>query len=163
MKNLTSKILLFLLLISVGVNVYWYFHPRIENVKGETVYLPGEKKETIVYKLPEGNQSATVQTVQDYNRATAAARELLAKVKSIPDLESEKKITSLMEAKTRLELSLSEKDLALNDQQKQIKTWQDKYNSVTVNNADNSVKTSSEVNPRVATVEKRDKFYLHLS
>lgn len=160
MRNLTTTILAALLLISVGLNIYWYVWPRVEKVKGETVFLPGEKKETIVYKLPEGNQSATVQNVQDYQRATAAAKELLAKVKGIPDLDNEKKITSLMAANARLELSLSEKDMTLNDAEKQRKVWQDKYNSITVNNADNTASVTAEVNPKVATVEKRDKFYL---
>lgn len=160
MKNLTTTILAALLLLSVGLNIYWYVWPRVKELPGKTVYLPGEKKETIIYKLPDGNQSATVQNVQDYKRATSAARELLATVKGIPDLENQKRITSLLSAQARLELSLSEKDMALNDKDKQIKTWSDKYNSVTVNNSTNTVTSSSEVNPKVATVEKREKFYL---
>ena len=160
MSKLLTTILSVLLLFSVSLNVYWYFYPNIEKIKGETVYLPGEKKETVVYRLPEGNQSATVQNIPDYDRATAAARELLATVKGIPDLENEKKITQLIASNMKLELSLSEKDLALNDKEKQIKTWSDKYNSITVDNLNNTSSVMSEVNPKIATVEKREKFYL---
>lgn len=160
MRNAISNILLGFLLLSVALNVYQYYFPRIEKVPGETIYLPGEKESTIVYRLPEGNQSATVQQVQDYAQKTQNAQELLEKVKGIPDLENEKKITSLLEAKMKLELSLSEKDLVLNDKEKQIKTWQDKYNSVTVDNGGNTASVISEVSPKVATVDKRDKFYL---
>lgn len=160
MRNVISNILLGFLLLSVGLNVYQYYFPRIQKVPGETIYLPGEKESTIVYKLPEGNQSATVQQVKDYAQKTQNAQELLEKVKGIPDLENEKKITSLLEAKMKLELSLSEKDLVLNDKEKQIKTWQDKFNSVTVDNGGNTASVISEVSPKIATVDKREKFYL---
>lgn len=157
MKN---KILLILLILSVGLNAYWYLYPRIKKVPGDTIYLPGEKEKTVVYTLPDGNQSATVKDVKDYRRATAAAKEVLATLRGVPDLENEKKITSLLAANARLELSLSEKDMTLNDAEKQRKVWQDKYNSITVDNAGNTASVTAEVNPKVATVERRDKFYL---
>lgn len=159
MKNLTSKILLILLVISVGFNLYQYYFPTVEKVKGEIVYLPGEKQSTIVYKLPDGSQSATVKVEQQYEKQTASAKELINEVKNIPDLEKEKEITNLMVAKMKLELNLSEKDLAINDKEKEIKKWKDKYNSIEVNNLTNEVKSISEVSPKIATTEKREKFY----
>ena len=158
MKTLTS-ILAVLLLISVALNVWWYYNPHIEKQKGEIVYLPNEKEPTIIYKLPDGNQSATVAIVNDYKRKIANAQELLVKVKSIPDLENQKQISQLTAVNANLELKLSEKDLAINDKDKQVKEWRDKFNTVNVNNSTNDISVISEVSPVIAVTAKRDKFY----
>lgn len=158
MKTLTS-ILAVLLLISVALNVWWYYNPHIEKQKGEIVYLPNEKEPTIIYKLTDGNQSATVAIVNDYKRKIANAQELLVKVKSIPDLENQKQISQLTAVNANLELKLSEKDLAINDKDKQVKEWRDKFNTVNVNNSTNDISVISEVSPVIAVTAKRDKFY----
>lgn len=155
MNKTISSIVIGLLFLSVGVNVYWYYFPRVEKSPGVTVYLPGKSEPTIIYTLPAGNQSSTTKVEQQYQEKTGKAKELLAQVKGIPDLEKEKEITALMAAKMKLELNLSEKDLALNDKEKQIKVWKDKFNSVTVDNVNNTSSVISEVSPKIATTAKR--------
>lgn len=160
MRNTVSTILLGLLVVSIGFNLYQYYFPRVEKQKGDIIYLPGEKESTIIYRLPEGNQSATVKQTEDYAKKTQNAQDLIASVKGIPDLENEKKITQLIAANMKLQLDLTAKDMTLNDTEKQRKTWEDKYNSVTVDNSNNTASVISEVSPKIATVDKRDKFYL---
>lgn len=160
MNKTISSIVIGILLLSIGGNFYQYYFPRVHKIKGDTVYLEGKKEPTIIYNLPEGNQSATAKIERQYEQKTQSAKELLAQVKNIPDLEKEKEITALMEAKMKLELNLSEKDLAINDKEKQIKEWKDKFNKINVNNETNVVSVISEVSPKIATTEKREKFYL---
>lgn len=158
--NTVIKILAIFLLISIGVNIWQWINPRTIKAKAEIVYLPGEEKKVIIYSLPDGNQSATVQNSKEYEKATKEARELLETVKSIPDLENEKKITSLISANMKLELGMSEKDMAINDKEKELKQWKDKFNTINLNNNSNEITVSSEVSPKIATTEKREKFYL---
>lgn len=153
-----NKILIGLLIVSVGLNAYLINFPKIKSIKGETVFVPSGKESTIVYKLPDGNQSATVKIINDYKRELDNSKRLIERVKSIPDLENEKRITSLLEAKMKLELNLGEKDLAINDKEKQIKEWKDKFNRINVNNETNVVSVVSEVSPKIATTSKRDGF-----
>lgn len=154
MKNLITSILAVLLMLSAGLNVYWYYWPRVEKQKGETVYLPGKNTETVIYE-----KSATAKTQKDYERKSQNAKELVASVKGIPDLENEKKITQLIATNMKLQLDLTAKDMTLNDAEKQRKTWEDKYNSVKVDNSNNTASVTAEVSPKIATVEKRDAFY----
>lgn len=155
MNKTISSIVFGILLLSIGCNLYQYYFPRVEKIQGEIVYLPGQSQPTVVNNLPAGNQSATVKIEQQYEDKTGKARDLLAQVKNIPDLEREKEINSLIEAKMKLELNLSEKDLAINDKEKQIKEWKDKFNKVSVNNQTNVVSVVSEVSPKIATTAKR--------
>lgn len=159
MNKTISSIVIGLLLLSVGLNIYWYNFPKVEQSQGKDIMIPGEKETTIVYKLPDGNQSATTKVTNDYSQQTQNSKELLQQVKGIPDLENEKKITSLIAANMKLEVNLTEKDLAINDKEKQIKVWKDKFNSVTVDNTNNTSSVISEVSPKIATTQKRDKFY----
>lgn len=157
--NTLIKILSLALLLSLAGNIWQHFHPRIIKPKAEIVYLPGEEKKVIVYDLPGGTQAATVKTSKEYERATKEAKELLKTVKSIPDLENEKRVTSLIAANMRLELKLSENQMILNDKEKQLKQWKDDHNSVSVNNSTNEVAVTSEISPKVVSSEKRPKFY----
>lgn len=150
-----NKFLIGLLILSVGLNAYLIKFPKI---KKETVIVPGAKESTIVYKLPDGNQSATVKIINDYKRELQNSKRLVERVKGIPDLENEKKLASIIEAKMKLELNLSEKELAINDKEKQIKEWKDKFNRINVNNETNVVSVVSEVSPKIATTSKRDGF-----
>lgn len=159
MSKLIAYILLGLLMTSLGVNVYQYYFPRIEKVPENVIYLPGEKENTIVYKNPDGSQSATVKNVPDYAQKTQNAHELLKSVKGIPDLGDKDKITSLIAANMKLELSLNESQMVANDKDKQVKQWQDKYNTVTVDNLNNTSKVVSEVSPKIATTEKREHLF----
>lgn len=156
MSKLLSSLLLVLLSLSVGLNVYWYFFPRTEQVPGKTVYLPGVENPADIYDLKDGTQSVTAKMEKQYAGPKQNAKELVSSVKGIPDIEKEKQITELIAAKMKLELSLGEKDMAINDKDKQVKQWQDKFNSITVDNSTNTASVISEVSPRIVTTEKRD-------
>lgn len=147
------------LLVSIGANIWQYYHPREITGKGKVVYLPGEEKKVIVYDLPDGTQSATVKASQEYRQATKEARELLATVKSIPDLENTEKIASLTKANMQLQIDMDASKMTVNDLEQQKKTWVDKWNTVSVDNSKNTSSVISNVDPIVATVEKREKFY----
>jgi|GEM_PF-6049185 len=149
-----------LLFISIGGNIWQYYNPRVEKQKGETVYISNnDKPEVAVTNLPNGNQSATVENQQDYDKKISSAKELLTTVKSIPDLEESKRISEITSAKAVLELQLTEKDLVINDKDKQIKEWKDKYNSVKIDNANNKADVISEVSPKIIGSEKREHWY----
>lgn len=158
MKTL-FKIVSVIAIISLGVNIWQWYNPRVVIGDGKVVYMPGAEIPAIVYDLPNGTQSVTVKNSPEYKQATQQAQEMKELVKYIPDLENTDKIASLTQAKMQLELKLSEKDMTLNDLQKQRKTWEDKYNSVTVDNSTNDVAVTSEVSPIIATVDKREAFY----
>lgn len=157
--NTIIKILGIALILSIGVNLWQYYHPREITSKGKVVYLPGEEKKVIVYDLPDATQSATVKASQEYRQATKEAWELLATVKSIPDLENTEKIASLTKANMQLQIDMDASKMTVNDLEKQKKTWVDKWNTVNVDNSKNTSSVISNVDPIVATVEKREKFY----
>lgn len=147
------------LLISIGVNFYQYHYPRKIDSLNTVFVNNGNQPVTKITELPAGNQAATAQIQKDYEIKEAKAKELLQVVKSIPELEDEKKITQLTEAKAFLELQLNEKDLVLNDKDKQIKEWKDKFNSIKVDNSTNQVNVNSEVSPKIASSEKREHWF----
>lgn len=158
LRNIFTTAIVFALLLSVGVNFWQYYNPR--TIKGETVYLESENlPTTAITTLSGGNQSATSETKKDYGREKASAKELVSIVKGIPDLENEKQITQLTAVKASLELALTEKDLVLNDKEKQLKEWKDKFNSVKVDNSTNKVDVNSEVSPKIANTEKRERWF----
>src|SRR5690606_5886046 len=137
MSTLT-KIIAIIAILSIGFNLWQWYHPREIPAKGKVVYLPGEERKVIVYDNADGTQSATVKASQEYKQATKEARELIAAVKGIPDLESVDKIAALTGAKMNLELELNAAKMTVNDVEKQRKTWEDKYNKVIVDNATNT-------------------------
>jgi len=158
LRNILTTALIIVLLLSLGANVWQYYSPR--TIKGETVYLETDNlPPTAITTLPSGNQSATSQTQKDYSHKSASAKELLSMVFSIPDLENVKQITQLTSVNASLELALSEKDMVLNDKDKQLKEWKDKYNSVKVDNSTNTVDVNSEVSPKIANSEKREHWF----
>lgn len=160
LRNILTTALVIALLFSLGANFWQYYNPRTIIGKGQTVYVEnGDKPTTSITNLPTGNQSATAETRKDYNRKEASAKELLSMVKGIPDLENAKQITQLTSVNASLELALSEKDMILNDKDKQIKEWKDKYNSVKVDNLLNKVDVISEVSPKIANSEKREHWF----
>lgn len=157
-KNILISALSIMLLLSVTGNLWQYYNPK--KIKGETVYLESDNiPATKVTKLATGNQSATSQIQKDYKHQAASAKELLNMVKNIPDLENTKQITQLTSVNASLELALSEKDMILNDKDKQLKEWKDKYNSVKVDNASNKVDVNAEVSPKIANSEKREHWF----
>lgn len=157
--SMLTKIIAIIAILSIGFNLWQWYNPREIPAKGKVVYLPGEERKVIVYDNPDGTQSATVKASQEYKQATKEARELIAAVKGIPDLESVDKIAALTGAKMNLELELNAAKMTVNDVEKQRKTWEDKYNKVIVDNSTNTASVTSEVNPIIATVEKREAFY----
>lgn len=158
--NTLSKIMMVAILLLIGGNLWQWYNPRQIVGKGKVVYLPGEEKKVIVYDLPGGNQSATVKASQEFKQATKEARELIATVKSIPDLENTEKIASLTKANMKMQIDMDASKMTVNDLEQQKKTWTDKFNTITVDNSKNTSSAIANVDPIIATVEKREKFYL---
>ena len=156
MNNLKPfLVLLILLFISVGFNWYQYKHPREVDIIGKTITLPGKHTTTII-TLPAGNQAAVAKNIQVYKEKSAEAEVLL---NSIPPLVAEKDVTSIVAVDSKLQLELDATKLAVNDKEKEIKIWKDKYNSITIDNANNTAKSTSDVSPKIINAEKREKFY----
>lgn len=158
LRNILTTALIVVLLLSLGGNVWQYYSPR--TIKGETVYVESDDgPATAITNLPDGNQSATSEIKKDYKRKEASAKELLNMVKDIPDLQDASKITQLTSVNASLLLQLSDKDMVVDDKDKQIKEWKDKFNSVKVDNANNKVDVNSEVSPKIANSEKREHWF----
>lgn len=154
----TLIICLTLLSLSVGFNFYQYYFPRTVNIPGKTIIVPGAKESTVVYQMPGGNEAATSKVIQDYKEKTIEAKQMVAEVKTIPGLESAKDITAITEAKMKLEIELNAAKMTINDVQNEKKTWEDKFNKITVDNKNNIASSISEVSPKIVQSEKREKF-----
>lgn len=157
--NTFTKILLALFLVSLGV-LWWKFeHPTIEKEYVPTAgKIPPPK---VIYTTSKtGTQVATIKTPAPVlEPAKVASEELLNTVKNIEEIDKDAKITELTKISTELKLQLDAKSMALNDAEKQIKVWKDNYNSVTVDNLNNTVAVHSEVSPVIVGYEKRPKWY----
>lgn len=169
MKNLVI-ILSTALLFSLLGNWYQYRFPRIIPNKPDLVFrTTPNAPPTTVYNLPQGNQSATANAVQQYKEKSEKAQELIdLVVAENPGIEKAKEVETITKVKANLELKLTEKDLIISEKDQliakkdeQIKYWEskDKFNKVTVNNATNDVTVNSEIAPIIATSAKRPKWY----
>lgn len=154
----STKILLGLLLVCLGVIFWLWKHPKTEK---EYVPIAGKTPppEIVYSNAKNGNQVATfINPKPVLEPEKAASEDLLNTVKNINELENAK-IIELTKVVTELKLQLTEKNLAVNDAEKQVKMWKDKFNEVTVDNANNTVAVKSDVSPIMVEYEKRPKWY----
>ena len=157
MKTLV-KILAFLLLVSIGVIAWLWYHPKKEK---EYVTVAGKSPPPqIIYSKSEsgGNVATIVQPKPVLNPEKEASEELLATVRNIKELDKSQ-ILSLLKINAELQLKLDKSNLVVNDAVKEIKVWRDKFNEVTIDNKNDTAKVKSEVSPVIAQYEKRPKWY----
>ncbi|SHJ20051.1 hypothetical protein SAMN05443429_11218 [Cruoricaptor ignavus] len=143
-------ILLALLLVSVGFNVWLKLNPKIQ-------YVPVPQNRTITYTTPSGNTVATTTVIREKEITKVVHSDSLKKKLDnlIPDVQRRtQKIQELTEIKAKLEGELLAKDAEISELKSNIQTWKGKYMQIAYNKDSNSVKYSYNADIKIVATKK---------
>ena len=140
-----------LLFLSLLLN-YNYFNKDKRGSKMETI------REIFIEK----------KTAKDGTNLLVTNKVIKVPIEKIPDsiltklknMEIEKsKVENIIKINQELQLKLTEKDMILDDKEKELKKWKTKFDEVTVDNKNNTVEVKSDVSPIITQEYKRNRIF----